>query len=78
MNTQPPIQPKLPLIRRTFSIDGVNGGHVDVCETTDFDYITLRIHTPNQTSVEIQLDSDHFSELSHLKYVLQMANYSPF
>jgi hypothetical protein len=74
----PILPPKTPLIRRTFTIDGVHGGQVDVCETTDFDYITLRIHTPNQASVEILLDSEHFSELSHLKYVLHMANYSPF
>ena len=78
MTTQPAILPKRPLSRRTFSIDGVHGGHIAISETTDFEHIILSIHTPNQVSVEIQLDSEHFSELSHLKYVLHMANYSPF
>lgn len=78
MTIQPTPSPKPPLSRRTFAIDGVRGGYIAVSETPDFNHVTLSIHHPNHASVNIELDSQHFGELSYLKYVLNMAGCSPF
>lgn len=77
VSTQP-LHEKRPLVRRTFSIDGVNGGHVDIAETPDFQHVTLSVHSPDKCSIEIQLDSEQFSELSYLKYVLKTSHSAPF
>lgn len=73
-----PLHEKKPLVRRTFSIDGLNGGHVDIAETPDFQHVTLSVHGANNSSISIQLDSEQFSELSYLNYVLKMGNRAPF
>ncbi len=73
-----PLHEKKPLVRRTFSIDGINGGHVDIAETPDFQHITLSVHSPNDCSIAIQLDREQFSELSYLKYVLKVDSPAPF
>ena len=73
-----PLQEKKPLVRRTFSIDGINGGHVDIAETADFQHITLSVHSPDKCSIEIQLNDEQFGELSYLKYVLKTSHCSPF
>lgn len=73
-----PLHEKKPLVRRTFSIDGINGGHIDVAETPDFQHITLSVHSPDKCSIEIQLGSEQFSELSYLKYVLNTNHAAPF
>ena len=73
-----PLHEKKPLVRRTFSIDGLNGGHVDIAETPDFQHITLSVHSPNDCSIAIQLDREQFNELSYLKYVLKVDSPAPF
>lgn len=73
-----PLHEKRPLVRRTFSIEGVHGGHIDIAETPDFQHITLSIHTPNQCSLKIELTDEQFGELSYLKYVLKTGHASPF
>ena len=73
-----PLHEKKPLVRRTFSIDGLNGGHVDIAENPDFQHITLSVHSPNDCSIAIQLDREQFSELSHLNYVVKVDSRAPF
>ena len=73
-----PLHEKRPLVRRTFSIDGINGGHIDIAETSDFQNVTLSIHSPEKCSIEIQLNNEQFGELSYLKYVLKTAHSAPF
>jgi hypothetical protein len=74
----PALHEKKPLVRRTFSIDGINGGHIDIAETPDFQHITLSVHSPNDCSISIQLDDEQFGELSYLKYVLKTSHSAPF
>ena len=71
---------KLPLARRTFTLDGLLGGHVAVSESPDFQSVILSVCNAQNQQVEIQLDSEHFGELSYLRYQLFFAteNRSPF
>ena len=71
---------KLPLARRTFTLDGLGGGHVAVSESPDFQSVILSLCDAQYQQVEIQLDSEHFGELSYLRYQLFFAteNRSPF
>ena len=71
---------KLPLARRTFTLDGLLGGHVAVSESPDFQSVILSICNAQNQQVEIQLDSEHFGELSYLRYQLFFATEqrSPF
>ena len=71
---------KLPLARRTFTLNGLLGGHVAVSESPDFQSVILSVCNAQNQQVEIQLDSEHFGELSYLRYQLFFAteNRSPF
>ena len=71
---------KLPLARRTFTLDGLGGSHVAVSESPDFQSVILSVCNAQNQQVEIQLDSEHFGELSYLRYQLFFAteNRSPF
>ena len=71
---------KLPLARRTFTLDGLGGGHVAVSESPDFQSVILSVCDAQNQQVEIQLDSEHFGELSYLRYQLFFAKEqcSPF
>ena len=71
---------KLPLARRTFTLDGLLGCHVAVSESPDFQSVILSVCNAQNQQVEIQLDSEHFGELSYLRYQLFFAteNRSPF
>ena len=71
---------KLPLTRRTFTLDGLGGGRVAVSESPDFQSVILSVCNAQNQQVEIQLDSEHFCELSYLRYQLFFAteNRSPF
>ena len=71
---------KLPLARRTFTLDGLGGGHVAVSESPDFQSVILSVCNAENQQVEIQLDNEHFGELSYLRYQLFFAteNRSPF
>jgi hypothetical protein len=71
---------KLPLTRRTFTLDGLGGGRVAVSESPDFQSVILSVCNAQNQQVEIQLDSEHFGELSYLRYQLFFAteNRSPF
>ena len=71
---------KLPLARRTFTLDGLLGGHVAVSESSDFRSVILSVCDAQNQQVEIRLDSEHFGELSYLRYQLFFAteNRSPF
>jgi hypothetical protein len=71
---------KLPLARRTFTLDGLLGGHVAVSESPDFQSVILSVCNAQNQQVEIQLDSEHFGELSYLRYQLFFATEqrSPF
>ena len=71
---------KLPLARRTFTLDGLGGGHVAVSESPDFQSVILSVCNAQNQQVEIQLDSEHFGELSYLRYQLFFATEqrSPF
>ena len=71
---------KLPLTRRTFTLDGLGGGRVAVSESPDFQSVILSVCDAENQQVEIQLDSEHFGELSYLRYQLFFAteNRSPF
>ena len=82
-NSPEPILPpviKLPLARRTFTLDGLGGGHVAVSESPDFQSVILSVCNAQNQQVEIQLDSEHFGELSYLRYQLFFATEqrSPF
>ena len=82
-NSPEPILPpviKLPLARRTFTLDGLGGSHVAVSESPDFQSVILSVCDAQNQQVEIQLDSEHFGELSYLRYQLFFAteNRSPF
>ena len=66
--TSIPAPKPLPLYRRTYSFDGINGGQIDVSETSDFQNVKLKIQSPDKCSIEILLGSEQFSELSYLKY----------
>ncbi len=71
---------KLPLARRTFTLDGLEGTRVAVSESPDFQSVILSVCNAQNQQVEIQLDSEHFGELSYLRYQLFFAteNRSPF
>ena len=71
---------KLPLARRTFTLDGLGGGRVAVSESPDFQCVILSVCNAQNQQVEIQLDSEHFGELSYLRYQLFFATEqrSPF
>ena len=71
---------KLPLARRTFTLDGLGGGRVAVSESPDFQSVILSVCDAQNQQVEIQLDSEHFGELSYLRYQLFFATEqrSPF
>ena len=71
---------KLPLARRTFTLDGLLGGHVAVSESSDFRSVILSVCNAQNQQVEIRLDNEHFGELSYLRYQLFFAteNRSPF
>jgi hypothetical protein len=71
---------KLPLARRTFTLDGLDGGHLAVSESPDFQSVILSVCDAQNQQVEIQLDSEHFGELSYLRYQLFFATeqHSPF
>jgi hypothetical protein len=71
---------KLPLTRRTFTLDGLGGSHIAVSESPDFQSVILSVCNAENQQVEIQLDSEHFGELSYLRYQLFFAteNRSPF
>ena len=71
---------KLPLARRTFTLDGLGGGHVAVSESPDFQSVILSVCNAQNQQIEIQLDSEHFGELSYLRYHLFFATEqrSPF
>lgn len=71
---------KLPLARRTFTLDGLGGSHVAVSESPDFQSVILSVCNAQNQQIEIQLDSEHFGELSYLRYQLFFAteNRSPF
>jgi hypothetical protein len=71
---------KLPLARRTFTLDGLLGGHVAMSESPDFQSVILSVCNAQNQQVEIQLDSEHFGELSYLRYQLFFATEqrSPF
>ena len=71
---------KLPLARRTFTLDGLGGSHVAVSESPDFQSVILSVCNAQNQQVEIQLDSEHFGELSYLRYQLFFATEqrSPF
>ena len=71
---------KLPLARRTFTLNGLLGGHVAVSESPDFQSVILSVCNAQNQQVEIQLDSEHFGELSYLRYQLFFATEqrSPF
>jgi hypothetical protein len=71
---------KLPLARRTFTLDGLGGGHVAVSESPDFQSVILSVCNAQNQQIEIQLDSEHFGELSYLRYQLFFATeqHSPF
>ena len=71
---------KLPLARRTFTLDGLLGGHVAVSESPDYQRVILSVCNAQNQQVEIQLDSEHFGELSYLRYQLFFATEqrSPF
>ena len=71
---------KLPLARRTFTLNGLLGGHVAVSESSDFRSVILSVCDAQNQQVEIRLDSEHFGELSYLRYQLFFAteNRSPF
>ena len=71
---------KLPLARRTFTLDGLLGGRVAVSESPDFQSVILSVCDAQNQKVEIQLDSEHFGELSYLRYQLFFATEqrSPF
>ena len=71
---------KLPLARRTFTLDGLGGGRVAVSESPDFQSVILSVCNAQNQQIEIQLDSEHFGELSYLRYQLFFAteNRSPF
>ena len=71
---------KLPLARRTFTLDGLDGGHVAVSESPDFQSVILSVCDAQNQQVEIQLDSEHFGELSYFRYQLFFSseNRSPF
>ena len=75
----PPVM-KLPLARRTFTLNGLLGGHVAVSESPDFQSVILSVCNAQNQQIEIQLDSEHFGELSYLRYQLFFAteNRSPF
>ena len=82
-NSPEPILPpviKLPLARRTFTLDGLGGGHVAVSESPDFQSVILSVCDAQNQQVEIQLDNEHFGELSYLRYQLFFATEqrSPF
>ena len=64
---------KLPLARRTFTLDGLGGSHVAVSESPDFQSVILSVCNAQNQQVEIQLDSEHFGELSYLRYQLFFA-----
>ena len=71
---------KLPLTRRTFTLDGLGGSHIAVSESPDFQSVILSVCNAENQQVEIQLDNEHFGELSYLRYQLFFAteNRSPF
>ena len=71
---------KMPLARRTFTLDGLGGSHVAVSESPDFQSVILSVCNAQNQQIEIQLDSEHFGELSYLRYQLFFAteNRSPF
>ena len=71
---------KLPLARRTFTLNGLLGGHVAVSESSDFRSVILSVCDAQNQQVEIRLYSEHFGELSYLRYQLFFAteNRSPF
>ena len=71
---------KLPLARRTFTLDGLLGGRVAVSESPDFQSVILSVCDAQNQQVVIQLDNEHFGELSYLRYQLFLAteNRSPF
>jgi hypothetical protein len=71
---------KLPLTRRTFTLDGLEGSSVAVSESPDFQSVILSVCDAQNQQVEIQLDNEHFGELSYLRYQLFFAteNRSPF
>jgi hypothetical protein len=71
---------KLPLTRRTFTLDGLGGSHIAVSESPDFQSVILSVCNAENQQVDIQLDSEHFGELSYLRYQLFFAteNRSPF
>ena len=71
---------KLPLARRTFTLDGLGGGRVAVSESPDFQSVILSVCDAQNQQVEIQLDNEHFGELSYLRYQLFFATEqrSPF
>ena len=71
---------KLPLARRTFTLDGLLGGRVAVSESPDFQSVILSVCNAQNQQVEIRLDNEHFGELSYLRYQLFFAteNRSPF
>ena len=71
---------KLPLARRTFTLDGLEGSSVAVSESPDFQSVILSVCNAQNQQVEIQLDSEHFAELSYLRYQLFFVteNRSPF
>ena len=75
----PPVM-KLPLARRTFTLDGLDGGHVAVSESPDFQSVILSVCDAQNQQVDIRLDNEHFGELSYLRYQLFFAteNRSPF
>jgi hypothetical protein len=59
-NSPEPVLPpviKLPLARRTFTLDGLLGGHVAVSESPDFQSVILSVCNAQNQQVEIQLDS---------------------
>ena len=78
-----PVRPpviKLPLARRTLTLDGLEGSSVAVSESPDFQRVILSGCNAQNQQVEIQLDSEHFGELSYLRYQLFIATEqrSPF
>ena len=82
-NSPEPILPpviKLPLARRTFTLDGLGGSHVAVSESPDFQSVILSVCDAQNQQVEICLDNEHFGELSYLRYQLFFATEqrSPF